>query len=409
MHQVHDPPSVGKTLMARSLANPVVHLASDQQRARARGIDPSGGPTCRACRSRVGSLVLDLGQQPAAEHFPPEAEPGPDEAHPLQMWLCGTCCLAQLLGVSPECGDSPGLQPAAFAAQAADALERVSAAGYLPRGARFAEYRSPHGSSWANIVASYDLTEAPEYEPADVVLDSFGLMHVADQAIALTERAARVAPGGVLLLQYHALDAIVAQGQWNVLRHGHYAYHSTTALVKLLAFIGFAVRTSWRFDLLGGTAMLAAARSGEVTVPDSSVASLLRRDEALGVTDAAVLHSLQRRAEAHAAQLHGWLTNEQRCGRGVVGYGAASRAVPLLIQAGVNRELLHGVIDASAIKQGRRMPGTDIPILPLHTIAEHRFESVLLFVPDLLPEVRAAFPEVEARNARWVDAMAPCG
>lgn len=396
--------------MARSAASRGVAPHGAPRRSPARGVDPVRGPTCRACHSRVGWLVLDLGQQPAADNYPLAAEPGPDNVYPLQMWLCGTCCLAQLLGESPDVGESQGVEPEAFRAQAGDALERLSVAGYLPRGGRFAEYTSMHGSSWASLVATYDLSEAREHELADVVLDSFGLMHVADQAGALAERAARVAPGGVLLLQYHALDAIVAQGQWNVLRHGHYAYHSTTSLVNLLAPIGFSVRSAWRFELLGGTAMLAAARSGEVTkvtLQDSSVGSLLRRDEEIGVTDAAVLRRLQRQAEEHAARLHGWLVEEQRCGRGVVGYGAASRAVPLLIQAGVNRSLLEGVVDASATKQGRRMPGTDIPVLPLAHLAERRFESVLLFVPDLLPEVRAAFPDVEARGARWVDAMAP--
>ena len=34
-------------------------------------------------------------------------------------------------------------------------------------------------------------------------------------------RAARVAPGGTLVLQYHSLDTIVRLGQWNALRHGH--------------------------------------------------------------------------------------------------------------------------------------------------------------------------------------------
>jgi hypothetical protein len=31
---------------------------------------------------------------------------------------------------------------------------------------------------------------------------------------------------------------------------------------------------------------------------------------------------------------------------------------------------------------------------------------VVLFVPDLRPEVRAAYPEVEAAGGRWVDAEA---
>ena len=38
-----------------------------------------------------------------------------------------------------------------------------------------------------------------------MVLDCFGMMHAADQFAALGERMTRVAPGGVLLPQYHSL------------------------------------------------------------------------------------------------------------------------------------------------------------------------------------------------------------
>ena len=96
-----------------------------------------------------------------------------------------------------------------------------------------------------------------------MILDCFGMMHAADQRAALAERAARVAPGGVLLLQYHALSTIIGQRQWNALRHGHYAYYSTTALTAMLAAVGFSPRTAWRFDLYGGTVLLAATRDSE--------------------------------------------------------------------------------------------------------------------------------------------------
>jgi hypothetical protein len=49
------------------------------------------------------------------------------------------------------------------------------------------------------------------------------------------------------------------------------------------------------------------------------------------------------------------------------------------------------------------MPGTDIPIVGPAELQRHRPGAVLLFVPDLLPEVRAAFPEVEASGAVWVN------
>jgi hypothetical protein len=88
----------------------------------------------------------------------------------------------------------------------------------------------------------------------------------------------------------------------------------------------------------------------------------------------------------------------------VVGYGAASRAVALLCHARVDRLLLPAVIDASPAKQGLRMPGTDIPVAGPDELAARRPDAVLLFVPDLLAEVRAAYPDVEAAGGRWVDA-----
>src|SRR5690349_19367224 len=107
---------------------------------------------CRACRGRDGHLVLDLGQQPACDYFPPAGDPGPDPVYPLQMWLCSSCGLAQLLA-DPTVPEEPrGAEPAALVAQAADAVARVAAAGLLPDRGTVAEYGSPHGGSWLGML-----------------------------------------------------------------------------------------------------------------------------------------------------------------------------------------------------------------------------------------------------------------
>jgi hypothetical protein len=49
------------------------------------------------------------------------------------------------------------------------------------------------------------------------------------------------------------------------------------------------------------------------------------------------------------------------------------------------------------------MPGTGIPVADPTQLAAGRPDAVLLFVPDLLAEVREAFPEVEAGGGRWVN------
>jgi C-methyltransferase C-terminal domain len=353
--------------------------------------------------------VLDLGDQPAADHFPATDDPGPDPVYPLQMWLCASCGLAQLL-VDPTVPDEPrGAEPAALVDQAADAVDRVGAAGWLPAGARVAEYGSPHGGSWQGLLAERGLAVASHAEPADVVLDCFGLMHCPDQAAALAERTARTAPGGVLLLQYHSLGTIVRLGQWNSLRHGHYAYYSTPALAGMLAGVGFVPRQAWRFELYGGTVLLAAVRAADaadVGHPGESVRALAAEEAGLGVGDSDRVRSLQRSAVSRVDALHGWLVEQRAAQRTILGYGAASRAVALLCRAGVDRTLLPAVADTSPAKQGRRMPATDIPVIGPGELVTACPDAVLLFLPDLLAEVRAALPEIEAGGGLWIDAEA---
>jgi C-methyltransferase C-terminal domain/Putative zinc binding domain/Methyltransferase domain len=369
----------------------------------------SGPHRCRSCRGTEGEVVLDLGEQPAADHFPALDDPGPDPAYPLQMWICRACGLAQLL-VDPTVPEEPrGAEPAALVEQAADAVERVAAAGWLPGDARVAEYGSPHGGSWVALLAERGLTPVSDGERADVVLDCFGLMHSPDQAAALSERAARVSPGGVLLLQYHTLATIVRLGQWNALRHGHYAYFSTGALARMLEAVGFVPRQAWRFELYGGTILLAATRGNDaavVTRPDASVDDFLADEAGLGVEDPARVRVLQDAAASQAEALHRWLVDQRASGCTVFGYGAASRAVALLCRAGVDRSLLPAVADASPAKQGRRMPATDVPVVAPTELLAAQPDAVAVFLPDLLRELRAGLPEVEAAGGRWVDVEA---
>ena len=367
---------------------------------------------CRACRARGGDVVLDLGEQPACDYFPRYDDRNPDPVYPLQMWLCANCGLAQLL-TDPTVPEEPrGAEPAALVAQAADAVGRVAAAGLLPAGARVAEYGSPHGGSWLDLLTARGLTPVAGDAGADVIIDCFGMMHAPDQAAALAERAARLRPGGMLLLQFHSLDSIIRYGQWNALRHGHYAYYSATALTVMLAAAGLSPRTAWQFSLYGGTVLLGAGRSSDGGIlgraPDDTIRSLLAAEARTRVTDPEVVRGLQRDVRARAGALHSWLTAQQEEGRLVLGYSAASRAVALLRSADVDSGLLPAVADASPGKQGLRMPGTAIPVIGPDELIARSPDAVLIFVSDLIPEVRKAYPEIEAAGASWVDADSLC-
>jgi len=350
--------------------------------------------TCRYCRGHRLSRVLDVGSVPAADFFPLAATgPFDDAVYPLAMMLCADCALAQLEVDDTHTEEPKAVEPQALRDQAADAVRAVEAAGLLT-GDTVHEFTSPHGGSWLDLFVPKGFDIASD-EPADLVLDSFGMMHDPDQADAIRARARRTSTDGVLLLQFHSIATVLALGQWNSLRHGHFAYYSLTVVCRMLADVGMSAVAVWEFDLYGGT-LLVAARHGEHPAPPS-VRRALAREKAIGAADPAGFEGLRQTVDEQVRRLAEWLSGMRSAGHSVYAYGAPSRAVALFHRAGLTTESVVAVADASAAKQGRRMPGTDIPIVSPADLVAARPDQVLLTLPDLYTEVHRRFPELDGR------------
>ena len=332
---------------------------------------------CRGCGKAELTRVLDLGKVPAADYFPLATDPvrAEEASHALAMDVCCVCGLAQLADDDTVADEPRGVEPQALKDQAEAAIERVAAAGWL-RGNTVLEFGSPHGGTWIPLLTERGFTTA-------IVAGGRGaglLRHharTATSASAFERRAQVTAPGGVLLLQYHSIVTIVGQGQWNALRHGHFAYYSLTTLMRLLGAVGMRVVTAWEFDLYGGTVLLAAVH-GEAE-PDESVQRILATEDALGMTESGCRRptpTQRRSARRIAAEL---------ARRGGARPGApSSRTAPRRARwpssaaPGSIRGLLAAVADASPAKQGRRMPGTDIPIVSPDELLAAKPDRVLL-------------------------------
>ncbi|MFC7879747.1 transferase [Isoptericola sp. NPDC057391] len=369
--------------------------------------EPADVPLDPAWRDRwdgssEGVVVLDLGLQPPADLFPAPSDPTPDPEHPLRMVVGTRTGLAQL-EADPTTPEEPrGVEPAALVAQAEAAVDQAEAAGFVRSGTRVLEYPSPHGGTWVEQLARRDMVEVTE-GPAELVVDIFGMMHDADQRAALLERRDRLTDDGVLLMQYHTLAAIVRGGIWNALRHGHFAYYSTPALVRMGAEVGLTAVGAWEYPLYGGTIMLAFAKDGSRWGGRSAeVTAMVERETAEGVLDPASVASLGTALRESVAAIGEYLADATAKGLTVAGYGAASRTSALLRASGIDRTTVVAVADASTAKHGRTMPGGRIPIVSPADLVELRPDRVLLFVPDLLDEVRRALPQVEANGGRWV-------
>ena len=61
--------------------------------------------------------------------------------------------------------------------------------------------------------------------------------------------------------------------------------------------------------------------------------------------------------------LRAWLDSSATAGRMVAGYGAAAKGNTLMNAAGVRRDDLAVVVDGSVAKQGKFLPGSQVPVV----------------------------------------------
>jgi hypothetical protein len=365
-----------------------------------RSADPEW--SCRWCRSRSGVRVLDAGLQPPSDLHPLPTDPTPDPQFPLIMVMCTDCRLVQLESDSTTPEEPRGLEPRALVEQAEAAVDQATANGYLRPGIQVLEYPSPHGGSWIEQLERRELIEVSQ-GPAELLVDIFGMMHEPDQRAALIERISQMSADAILLMQFHTVAAIVRSGFWNALRHGHFAYYSTPVLVRMAAELGLTAISVSEYPLYGGTILLALAKEGSRWGGQGdSVTALVDQEVAEGILKPATVGSLNDSLANSASALSRYLADARSRSEIVAGYSAASRTSALLQLGHVSADDLVSIADAAPGLHGRTMSGSRIPIVSPAELIARRPDKVLLFVPDLLDEVRRTLPEIERNGGRWV-------
>jgi hypothetical protein len=174
-------------------------------------------------------------------------------------------------------------------------------------------------------------------------------------------------------------------------------------LVRMAAEFGLTAVSASEYRLYGGTILLALAKQGSRWGGQAeSVTNLMDREIAEGVLQPTVVASLHESLTSSAAALSTYLADATSRSETVAGYSAASRTSALLQRSHVSVQDLVAIADAAPGLHGRAMPGSRIPIVSPAELVERRPDKVLLFVPDLLHEVRRALPEIELSGGRWV-------
>lgn len=399
-------------------------------------ISQRGSAECRVCRSTKLESLLDLGPQP----LPSEYGRRPDEVldrFPLHLRICSKCGLGQLgeyvlperifhdaypylssasstwveharnyaeamqvnldLGSSTlviELASNDGYLLSAFQSlgvpvlgvEPADNVASIARAAGIPTISRF------FGAQAAiDILASHG---HPRLIAANNVFAHVPNMHDFMQGMALLADKKTVItvenPSFAVLLQKTLFDTIY---------HEHYSYLTAHSVREVARAHGLELVHVDQLLTHGGSNRYWLSRSGQA---DGTVQSALHAEVEAGLFDPAAWTAFAKRATSAINGLRDWFMERHQAGDVVAGYGAAHKGNTFLNAVGDASKNLVYVVDASPEKQGRFLPGSQVPVLAPESLGSANPSDVLILPWNIAPELAQRVQQLTPDARIWV-------
>lgn len=383
--------------------------------------------TCSACSADELHQILDLGMSPIADAYTDtfnETSP----TYPLQLAVCTSCWLVQLLDVLPQdvlfgtgysfySSASPPLSRyhEKYAQYVLGQYRHLAECGVVEIGCNdgdmlrhFKDYPSvgvdPAGGPvkaarerGLNVINEpFDVTVANEYISmrgnAGIVIANHVLAHVESVSDVLEGIATLLHEYGVAFIEVQYLPDLLTNNAFDLVYHEHRNFFSLTSLIIAARQHGLHLQTAEYTNRQGGSLRATLTRQPSRVTP-------WMLDAELWLQDISAYAGLQGRAERIRIRLLELLMDEIDRGRQLIGYGAPAKATTLLNFCGItDGNWLDFVIDTTPAKQGRYVPGTGIPILGPEAATITPENTALLLAWNYASQIIRNNPEC----TRWV-------
>lgn len=369
---------------------------------------------CRACGSRELVLALKLAPSPIGDAYrPPDKAPGKEAVYPLDLHLCRSCSLFQLLNVlSPdlvygeyiyETTTSPGLVDH-YKRYSEDVLARVSP----PEGSLVVELGSNDGtflrffkeaghavlgvdpakvpakkasdSGVETLVAYFDQDIArrlrEERGSAAVVLANMVLANIDDLDAVAEGVRTLLAPDGVFVFETGYLLPLIEEVFDNIY-HEHLSYFSVKSLQALFAKHGMELIRADRTPSKGGSIRGTVQLRGGPRPAEPSVGELLALEERAGAGRVETYKAMAARIDKRKAEVLALVSKLKGEGKRLAGYGAAPSVTTFMRHFELCPHL-DFLADDNPIKHGTVSPADRIPVVPSEELYSRAPDHVII-------------------------------
>ena len=184
-------------------------------------------------------------------------------------------------------------------------------------------------------------------------------------------------PGGTATFEFPHLLRLIEGRQFDTIYHEHFSYISLLVADRIFAKHGLKIVDVEELGTHGGSLRLYVSHVDDIREPSARFENLIAVEKAAGLDRVDCYGDLAEAAIDIKCAMLDFLIGARRQGKIVAGYGAPAKGNTLLNYCGVGPELVRYTVDRSPYKQGRYLPGTQIPISSPERIPETKPDYVL--------------------------------
>ena len=222
---------------------------------------------------------------------------------------------------------------------------------------------------------------------ADLICANNVLAHVPDLNDFVAGLPILLKPAGTITVEFPHLLRLMADRQFDTIYHEHFSYFSLLVVDKVFARHGLRVFDVDRLPTHGGSLRIHACHAAAARPRTKRFHAALAEEKEAGLDDLATYDRFGATAVNVKCNVLEFLIEARREGKLVAGYGAPAKGNTLLNYCGVGPELLAFTVDRSPHKQGRFLPGRQIPIFAPERIFAAQPDYVFILPWNLRDEI----------------------
>jgi len=396
-----------------------------------------GLSVCRGCRASKLESILDLGEQPLANEMPMHVQRN-EPVFTLHLRGCTNCGLGQVGEyVLPERifgNEYPYLSSTSstwveHARRYAEAMhdhlgltepdlvvEIASNDGYLLREMHNLGPRvlgvEPAGNI-ASIAVSAGIPTWCRFFGREVASDLVAehgiprlvvannvMAHVPDLDDFVAGLAVLCGESTLVTIENPSFQNLLQDAQFDTIYHEHFSYLSAHSIEHIAGRHGLELVRVERLPTHGGSNRYWLRRTG-VEAVDASVRITVAEEISAGLLDPATWEQFRDRSQIAIANFRYWLDSMAKEDARIVGYGAAAKGNTLFNAALTTTADIVAVVDGAVAKQGRHLPGSQLPVLAPDAMPALAPTDVLVIPWNLVEEIAPLVQSLAPRARIW--------